>query len=97
MRRPLPLPGLHGPLIRLELSPPGEWRASFLEWPFRRRELLSVTIRSRHVVRQPPNALQVAVGKPEIHQVPRVFLVEPAIPQKRFEQLMGQTTPPMGA
>ncbi len=91
--------GLHRPLIRLELSPPTELDASAsgLETPHGRRAPLSLAIRSRHVVRQPPNAFQVAIGKPKIHQIPPMLSDASAVPQKRFEKLIEGTMLPMWA
>src|ERR1035438_5218894 len=82
--------GLHGALIRLGLSPPAELDASAsgLETPHGPRAPLSLAIRSRHVVRQPPNAFQVTIRKPKIHQIPPMLSDASAIPQKRFENLI---------
>src|ERR1035437_7855599 len=47
---------------------------------------------TRDVIRQPPNAFQVLIGKPKIHQVPP--MLSSAIPQKRFEKLIARAALP---
>ena len=90
----VPFLGLHSPSIRLAFSPPAEVHvsASLPKIPRRPLELLSDAMRARDVVRQPPNAFQVLIGKPKIHQVPP--MLSSAIPQKRFEKLIDRAALP---
>lgn len=90
----VPFFGLHGPAIGFELSLPPEVliSASRPKIPLWLLELLSDAMRSRQVVRQPPNAFQVPIGKLKTHQVPP--MLSTAIPQKRFEKLIDGAAPP---